>query len=382
MDGLRWWWFGVAIVGGARPRGAPPGPTVRPGPVGGRRARPRHPRGRPAPGAAVGVEQKLGRYPASPHCTAEFTTGPAVPVVRAAQAAFEELDHPGPFGGGGSSGVDGCSSEVMVADGVDPRPAYRRTLAAHGWAIESDAEDGSAPSAARRRSSSPRRTGCGRCGSARRLAERPLDEGESARAADRPRLPVVELLTPDLVARLREALLDADFTLRRRGRAARPGGARGAVPQRDDAGTARDRRRLPARDADPAVAAAGVPSTSPRPRPRCPGWSTRCASPGSWSGRSGSVRARVDVRPYASDDRDWWVVSDLTPGLDGSPNRVGPDHVLGISSASSSLAQLTVRAAGGHRARPRHRLRRPVPAPRRARRDRRRDRRQPRGRSR
>jgi hypothetical protein len=58
----------------------------------------------------------------------------------------------------------------------------------------------------------------------------------------------------------------------------------------------------------------------------------------------GTVRARVDVRPYASDDRDWWVVSDLTPGLDGSPTRVGADHVLGISSASSSLAQLTVRA--------------------------------------
>jgi methylase of polypeptide subunit release factors len=61
----------------------------------------------------------------------------------------------------------------------------------------------------------------------------------------------------------------------------------------------------------------------------------------------GSVRARVDVRPYASDDRDWWVVSDLTPGLDGSPTRVGADHVLGISSASTSLAQLTVRSPVG-----------------------------------
>ncbi len=61
----------------------------------------------------------------------------------------------------------------------------------------------------------------------------------------------------------------------------------------------------------------------------------------------GSVRARVDLRPYADDTRDWWVVSDLTPGLDGSPTRVGADHVLGISSASSSLAQLTVRAPVG-----------------------------------
>jgi hypothetical protein len=55
------------------------------------------------------------------------------------------------------------------------------------------------------------------------------------------------------------------------------------------------------------------------------------------------VRARVDVRPYATDDLDLWVTSDLTPGLDGAPNRVSTDHVLGISSAATSLAQLTVR---------------------------------------
>lgn len=55
------------------------------------------------------------------------------------------------------------------------------------------------------------------------------------------------------------------------------------------------------------------------------------------------VAARLDVRPYATDDRDLWVASDLTPGLDGGPQRVGRDHVLGISSASTSLAQLTMR---------------------------------------
>ena len=60
--------------------------------------------------------------------------------------------------------------------------------------------------------------------------------------------------------------------------------------------------------------------------------------------RSGAeVRALVDVRPYADEDHDWWVLSDLTPGLDGRNLRVGADHVLGISSASTSLAQLTVR---------------------------------------
>ncbi|MDN4171912.1 class I SAM-dependent methyltransferase [Nocardioides sp. SOB77] len=61
----------------------------------------------------------------------------------------------------------------------------------------------------------------------------------------------------------------------------------------------------------------------------------------------GEVAARLDVRPYAADGRDLWVVSDLTPGLDGGPQAVGADHVLGISSASTSLAQLTIREPFG-----------------------------------
>ncbi|GGO72765.1 DUF7059 domain-containing protein [Nocardioides deserti] len=61
----------------------------------------------------------------------------------------------------------------------------------------------------------------------------------------------------------------------------------------------------------------------------------------------GEVAARLDVRPYAADGRDLWVVSDLTPGLDGGPQAVGADHVLGISPASTSLAQLTLRRPVG-----------------------------------
>lgn len=57
----------------------------------------------------------------------------------------------------------------------------------------------------------------------------------------------------------------------------------------------------------------------------------------------GEVAARVDVRPYADDEHDWWVVADLTPGLDGRNRRMRPDHVLGVSSAATSLAQLVVR---------------------------------------
>jgi methylase of polypeptide subunit release factors len=57
----------------------------------------------------------------------------------------------------------------------------------------------------------------------------------------------------------------------------------------------------------------------------------------------GEVAAAVDVRPYADDEHDWWVVADLTPGLDGRNRRMRPDHVLGVSSAATSLAQLVVR---------------------------------------
>ena len=78
-----------------------------------------------------------------------------------------------------------------------------------------------------------------------------------------------------------------------------------------------------------------------------PGLLEPMAAAGLVEASGGEVTALLDVRPYATGetggDRDLWVVSDLTPGMDGRPVRVGPDHVLGISSASTSLAQLTRR---------------------------------------
>ena len=74
-----------------------------------------------------------------------------------------------------------------------------------------------------------------------------------------------------------------------------------------------------------------------------PGLVDRLAVEGILEQSVGEVAARLDVRPYATDDTTLWVVSDLTPGLDGRPQRVGPEHVLGISPASTSLAQLTIR---------------------------------------
>lgn len=59
---------------------------------------------------------------------------------------------------------------------------------------------------------------------------------------------------------------------------------------------------------------------------------------------AGGVRAEVDLRPYASDDgASGWIASDLSPNLDTLGAPVRPDFVLGVSSASTSLAQLTVR---------------------------------------
>ena len=61
----------------------------------------------------------------------------------------------------------------------------------------------------------------------------------------------------------------------------------------------------------------------------------------------GEVRASIDIRPYASDDGDYWVVSDLTPNLDTFVAPMRPDLVLGISDASATLAQLTIRRPVG-----------------------------------
>ncbi len=61
----------------------------------------------------------------------------------------------------------------------------------------------------------------------------------------------------------------------------------------------------------------------------------------------GEVRALLDVRPYSADDRSLWVLSDQAPGLDGPMTRVADYHVLGITPAATSLAQLTLREPVG-----------------------------------
>ncbi|GGD13397.1 DUF7059 domain-containing protein [Nocardioides daphniae] len=82
-----------------------------------------------------------------------------------------------------------------------------------------------------------------------------------------------------------------------------------------------------------------------------PGLVQRLVAAGVLETSGGEVRATLDVRPYATDDEgaggDRWILSDLTPGMDGRPNQVDGDYVLGISPASTSLAQLTMRTPVG-----------------------------------
>jgi hypothetical protein len=59
------------------------------------------------------------------------------------------------------------------------------------------------------------------------------------------------------------------------------------------------------------------------------------------------VHALVDVRPYAADTLDAYVVSDLGTGIGGVSGPVTRDHVLGIGGASTTLAQITVRPTVG-----------------------------------
>ena len=60
-----------------------------------------------------------------------------------------------------------------------------------------------------------------------------------------------------------------------------------------------------------------------------------------------TVRAAIEIRPYAFTDdhgeHSGWLASDLTPTLDGRLAEPRDDFVLGLSPASVTLAQLTMR---------------------------------------
>lgn len=57
----------------------------------------------------------------------------------------------------------------------------------------------------------------------------------------------------------------------------------------------------------------------------------------------GFVRGLCDLRPYADEQHDWWVASDLTSMATGAP--LAAHHVVGVGGASSTLASWTPRPA-------------------------------------
>jgi Methyltransferase small domain len=73
----------------------------------------------------------------------------------------------------------------------------------------------------------------------------------------------------------------------------------------------------------------------------------RAVTAGLVASSGGSVRALLDIRPYAQQGAgnggaaDWWVVSDFGSDVRGGP--LPADHVLGIGAASLTLAQATPR---------------------------------------
>lgn len=77
-----------------------------------------------------------------------------------------------------------------------------------------------------------------------------------------------------------------------------------------------------------------------------PGWDVdRLTALGLITVEGGLARTLFDLRPYADDAHEWYVMSDLTEIMTGRPLAV--DHVLGIGGASTTLASWTPRRAVG-----------------------------------
>ncbi|MFT4262818.1 MAG: class I SAM-dependent methyltransferase [Nocardioides sp.] len=160
----------------------------------------------------------------------------------------------------------------------------------------------------------------------------------------------------DLPRRLRDALLAAGFTYD--GVAERLGPLAHAALGRNETVPGRQRTRGGSPlDTLIRLFLLQVPVDGAAAEAALPGLVDELAVHGLLAQSIGEVAARMDVRPYAVDapagsssgesGDDLWVVSDLTPGLDGGPQNVGASYVLGISPASTSLAQLTIRTEVG-----------------------------------
>ncbi len=157
------------------------------------------------------------------------------------------------------------------------------------------------------------------------------------------------------LALLREALDDFTVDARLRpARTSRAGGAPAGRPGRRRAGTAQ-RASGWRRWCGCSCSARRSPSTTRGSRcvrstsSRRTTWSTCAAA---------RLRARLEVRPYATDGRRAVVGVLRLRIATCDPGPLAPDHVLGIGAASLTLAQATVRRSVRAGPGPRHRLRR------------------------
>ncbi len=152
------------------------------------------------------------------------------------------------------------------------------------------------------------------------------------------------MLPVDRLTALRHRFLDLDYTVAGVVDAVGEAAHAGARSQQHAArGPGAGGPRRPAGHAHPAVAAAGGGGPGRRWTARCPGLVEPLLAAGVLTAGGDEVRAAVDIRPYEADEEPIWIVSDLTPGLDTVLRPIRPDFVLGVSSASSTLAQLVPR---------------------------------------
>ena len=139
--------------------------------------------------------------------------------------------------------------------------------------------------------------------------------------------------------------------------AARRAGAPRPRSRREGRRPSGHRRRLAAVHPDPALPARARPPeravTAALPRTGVGG----ALALGAIERDGDEVRAALDIRPHAADYDEFLVVSDLDSDVRPGPMR--PDHVLGIGTASLTLARATVREPVAQRAGHRRRLRDP-----------------------
>lgn len=71
-------------------------------------------------------------------CDARDFATPIEEMLTRVEKAFAELDHPDRFGGGGSSGVDGCETGLLNVTYPAAAAHYRDELPRAGWTIDRD----------------------------------------------------------------------------------------------------------------------------------------------------------------------------------------------------------------------------------------------------